>query len=103
MSVSPKVRGYLCAGKTHWKFTLLGKPGNGIAAVIVEANRFAYVYHETSPSQSYGKHQVMFASPPFCMIKNHSGLYASCRASFADSSVTVHVGVVCLYSDSDRN
>ena len=47
-----------CAGKTQRKFTLLGRPGSGIAAVIVEANRFAYVYKETPPSQAYGSHQA---------------------------------------------
>ena len=36
----------------------MGEPESGIAAVIVEANRFAYVYHETPPSEPYGTHQV---------------------------------------------
>ena len=38
---------------------LLGRPGSGIAAVIVEANRFAYVYHEIASSEAYGAHQVL--------------------------------------------
>ena len=60
MSLSSSSRKYLlkCAGKTQRKYTLLGEPGSGIAAVIVEANRFAYVYHETPPSEPYGTHQV---------------------------------------------
>ena len=42
---------------------LLGLPASSIAAVIVEANRFAYVYHSTPPSQAYGSHQAMPALP----------------------------------------
>ena len=42
---------------------LLGLPGSSVAAVIVEANRFAYIYHSTPPSQAHGSHQAISALP----------------------------------------
>ena len=47
---------------------LLGVPGSSVAAVIVEANRFAYVYHNTPPSQAYGSHQATLAMPEHTML-----------------------------------
>ena len=47
---------------------LLGLPGSSVAAVIVEANRFAYIYHSTPPSQAYGSHQAISALPEHTIL-----------------------------------
>ena len=41
------------------KFVLLGQPGASVAAVIVEAQKFAFVYRTVLPPASHGTHQVM--------------------------------------------
>ena len=46
------------AGKVQRKFVLLGQPGAGVAAVIVEAQKFAFVYRTVLPPASHGIHQV---------------------------------------------
>ena len=48
---------------------LLGLPGSSVAAVIVEANRFAYIYHSTPPSQAYGSHQAIPAFSEHKMLR----------------------------------
>ena len=65
------------AGKTQRKYVLLGKPGSGIAAVIVEANRFAYVYHEPPPGQPHGKYQVRLTPSHLCTVQYWQRLYTS--------------------------
>jgi hypothetical protein len=63
----------MLAGKTQRKYTLLGRPGSGIAAVIVEVNRFAYVYHETPANEAYGTHQA-------CLLLFYTLRCCSCSA-----------------------
>lgn len=76
--------GCMLAGKTQRKYTLLGRPGSGIAAVIVEANRFAYVYHETPANQAYGTHQacpMLFDTLRCCSCSSGTDLCVSITSS----------------------
>ena len=50
--------GCLHAGKVQRKFVLLAPPGGSVAAVIVEAQKFAFVYYAVPASSSHGLHQV---------------------------------------------
>ncbi|CAL8472135.1 g11677 [Coccomyxa elongata] len=50
---------YVATGKTQRKFVLLGKAGQKVAAVIVEANKFAFIYHSVASSIANGTHQVL--------------------------------------------
>ncbi|KAL3133777.1 hypothetical protein ABBQ32_008257 [Trebouxia sp. C0010 RCD-2024] len=50
---------YVAAGKVHKKFTLLGHSKSLISAVIVEGNRFSYVYKHTSGRQCTGDSQII--------------------------------------------
>ena len=48
----------IVVGKTQRKFVLLGRPAQKVAAVIVEANKFAFIYHSVASSAANGTHQV---------------------------------------------
>ncbi|BDA47422.1 hypothetical protein COCOBI_10-2700 [Coccomyxa sp. Obi] len=50
---------YVATGKTQRKFVLLGRTGQKVAAVIVEANKFAFIYHSVAASNANGTHQVL--------------------------------------------
>ena len=54
---------------------LLGLPGSSVAAVIVEANRFAYIYHSTPPSQAHGSHQARPALPEYIFPPVQPGIW----------------------------
>ena len=41
------------------KFLLLAPPGGDVAAALVEAAKYCYLYRSTSPTQEYGEHQVV--------------------------------------------
>lgn len=58
------MKGYMClgAGKVQRKFVLLGEPGSSVASVIVEAQKFAFVYRAVTPPASHGIHQVARAN-----------------------------------------
>ena len=47
------------AGKPQKKFVLLGRPRQKVAAVIVEANKFAFIYNSVETNASNGIHQVI--------------------------------------------
>ncbi|KAK9905869.1 hypothetical protein WJX75_007872 [Coccomyxa subellipsoidea] len=50
---------YVATGKPQRKFVLLGKPGRKVAAVIVEANKFAFIYNSVQSDAPNGIHQVL--------------------------------------------
>ena len=41
------------------KFLLLAPPGGDVAAALVEASKYCYLYRSTAPKQEYGEHQVV--------------------------------------------
>ena len=48
----------LHAGKVQRKFVLLAEPGSSVAAIIVELQKFAFVYYAVPATTSHGLHQV---------------------------------------------
>ena len=40
------------------KFLMLGRPGDALAAALVEGHKFCYLYRPTTTRQEYGQHQV---------------------------------------------
>lgn len=40
------------------KFLLLAAPGGDVAAALVEAGKYCYLYRSTAAQQEYGEHQV---------------------------------------------
>lgn len=46
------------AGKTQRKMVLLGRPGSCIAAVILETQKYVYLYRPVPKDGAYGEHQV---------------------------------------------
>lgn len=82
------------AGKPQRKFVLLGKPGRKVAAVIVEANKFAFIYNSVQSDAPNGIHQVTllraranlvaavcseYASPINCLAFLSAGHELDCR------------------------
>eukprot|EP00884_Botryococcus_braunii_P017203 jgi/Botrbrau1/4166/Bobra.0192s0033.1 len=49
---------YVAAGKTQRKMVLLGRPGGCVAAVIIETQKYAYLFRPVASGQVYGEHQV---------------------------------------------
>ena len=49
----------ICAGKVQRKFLQLALPGGDIAAALVEAKQYAYLYRSTAAKQVHGEDQVV--------------------------------------------
>ncbi len=58
----PPTRPPAAAGKVQRKHLLLGAPSSSIAAVLVEGQRYLYLYSATAASQSHGLQQVRRAA-----------------------------------------
>jgi hypothetical protein len=58
-ALAPTPLPLLPAGKVQRKFLLLAPPGGDVAAVLVEAAKYCYLYRSTAPKQEYGEHQVL--------------------------------------------
>lgn len=54
------------AGKVQRKFVLLAEPGSAVAAVIVELQKFAFVYYAVPSQSSHGLHQACCCPAPTC-------------------------------------
>ena len=75
---------YIAAGKLHRKHILFGAPGGALAACIVEAHKFFYVYKSTGIADEYGRQEVkeMYLYFICCVCWLYFLLYA----------LTVHTG-----------
>lgn len=65
------------AGKVQRKFLLLAAPAGDVAAALVEASKYCYLYRSTAPRQEHGEHQVR--SGP----AEHTFLSFFCEPGFA--------------------
>lgn len=75
------------AGKVQRKFVLLAEPGSAVAAVIVELQKFAFVYYAVPSQSSHGLHQACcphqpgmdaLLEPPWVSIARNALLVCRC-------------------------